>query len=305
MESAFGAHAAGIWVPTPIPFEAQWTCSIPRLESALRHLSEHSPTGAAIVEDIPDIPLDALWDVYRDLGQAAQRASLPLAVGLCGRDGFPLEELTRHLAGAGVPCIWALAEPQEVLGQGLLGPQLGAVCDAAEEADVILSLEALEFLPSEEELRQLLEWAPGLLGVEVRGAHEGWLEEVEPLNEELLLVVTENEFASGFRRGVRAARTLFGALSPQAAVAWCETMEQDIQDALQTELRVQRFFETQVSSLVRRTGLGVEQLQRVCASAGGWFPLSDPPTYGEDLSLQEYAESLATAAASQLVIQLD
>jgi dihydrodipicolinate synthase/N-acetylneuraminate lyase len=116
------------------------------------------------------------------------------------------------------------------------------------------------------------EQVPSLVGVKVfdNGGDSNWYEDVRTNVRGLAVFIPGHRLATGVSSGCHGAYSNVGCLNPFAAQSWWETMERDMEAALELESRIGTFMDECITPFITRMGYANHACDRFMALVGGW-----------------------------------
>lgn len=127
-----------------------------------------------------------------------------------------------------------------------------------------------------EEWATLKQAVPGLVGVKVFD-HDGesaWYEKARKYGKGLSIFVPGHNLATGIAKGARGAYSNVACLSPFGAQHWYEMMHSDLENALEIERGIHRFFADHITPLITRDRYPNQAVDKLLAAIGGWTGIS-------------------------------
>ena len=131
-------------------------------------------------------------------------------------------------------------------------------------AKVLLSLE---------EISQLNDKAPNLIGIKCAGGDEAWYKNRRALLENFSVFVPGHSVVFGKPLGANGSYSNVACFSPNGAVMIWDLIDTDYEKAKKIELRVVNFMKTHILPLATR--LSNTGLDKLLACVGGWGPISE------------------------------
>lgn len=151
-----------------------------------------------------------------------------------------------------------------------------------------------------QEIAQLRDLAPNLVGAKLPGGDTGWYAERRATLPDFSVFVPGHTVAFGRPLGADGAYSNVACLSPKGAVLHWELAGSDIETAHELERRINAFMQQAVLPLVKRFGLSNGALDKLMAAAGGWAPISQRMLWPYDSASDEAVRDAAQAARALL-----
>lgn len=109
-----------------------------------------------------------------------------------------------------------------------------------------------------------------LAGCKLPGGDAEWYREMPGLNPELSVFIPGHHLATGVRAGAHGAYSNVACLHPQVAQQWYNSMQNDMEAALELETRIQRFMNEQIVPYITQRGYSNQAVDKFLAAIGGW-----------------------------------
>ncbi|RPD41474.1 dihydrodipicolinate synthase family protein [Chitinophaga barathri] len=109
-----------------------------------------------------------------------------------------------------------------------------------------------------------------LAGCKLPGGDAAWYKEMLGLNPELSVFIPGHHLATGVRAGAHGAYSNVACLSPLVAQRWYDSMQTDMEAALELESRIQRFMNEQIVPYITQQGYSNQAVDKFLAAIGGW-----------------------------------
>jgi dihydrodipicolinate synthase/N-acetylneuraminate lyase len=127
---------------------------------------------------------------------------------------------------------------------------------------------------SPKELGKLLRAVPKVVGVKLGDGDADWYAAAREHLRGVSLFVPGHHLATGVRNGVAAgAFSNVACINPAAAQRWWDSMESDLEAALELEGRICQFLETYIMPFKVDQGYSNAALDKLLAATGGWAPI--------------------------------
>lgn len=121
-----------------------------------------------------------------------------------------------------------------------------------------------------EGLHQLKKAIPQLIGIKVAGGDAGWYQQMRPYASEMAVFVPGHLLASGVKEGVASgAYSNVACIHPAQSQKWWQSMQSDLESALEVESRILSFFEACITPF-KNKGYSNPALDKFLAAVGGW-----------------------------------
>lgn len=109
-----------------------------------------------------------------------------------------------------------------------------------------------------------------LAGCKLPGGDAAWYKEMLGLNPELSVFIPGHHLATGVRAGAHGAYSNVACLHPKVAQQWYDSMQTDMEAALELEARIQRFMNEQIVPYITQQGYSNQAVDKFLAAVGGW-----------------------------------
>lgn len=127
-----------------------------------------------------------------------------------------------------------------------------------------------------EEWTTLNKAVPSLLGVKVfdQDGDDDWYKEMRMHTERLSVFVPGHNLATGITKGAQGAYSNVACLSPFGAQHWYEMMQDDIEEALEIEKSIHRFFGKYITPFITEEQYSNQAVDKLLAVIGGWTEIT-------------------------------
>lgn len=123
---------------------------------------------------------------------------------------------------------------------------------------------------SPQELQDLCDGLPDIIGVKLAGGDEQWFKDMQWARGRLSVFVSGHCLASGVYKGIASgAYSNVACISPEGAQWWWQLINKDIYAALEVEKRVLEFFDICIVPF-KNKGYSNPALDKLLAASGGW-----------------------------------
>ncbi len=147
---------------------------------------------------------------------------------------------------------------------------LQKMAEAAEDVGLVLYNPGVAKVTlSPTEIAEVKNAVPQLIGV--KGA---WDRKIRDLCPDLAIFVPGHQLATGIAEGASGAYSNVSCLNPFAAQQWYESMEIDMESALELEHRIQSFVFGHVVPYINDLGFSDQAADKFMACIGGWTDLT-------------------------------
>lgn len=109
-----------------------------------------------------------------------------------------------------------------------------------------------------------------LVGCKLPGGDAAWYREMFSLNPDLSVFIPGHHLATGVRAGAHGAYSNVACLNPLTAQQWYDSMQVDMEAALELESRIQRFMNEQIVPYITQQGYSNQAVDKFLAAVGGW-----------------------------------
>lgn len=109
-----------------------------------------------------------------------------------------------------------------------------------------------------------------LAGCKLPGGDAAWYKEMLGLNPELSVFIPGHHLATGVRAGAHGAYSNVACLNPLVAQHWYNSMQTDMEAALEKEVRIQRFMNEAIVPYITLKGYSNQAVDKFLAAIGGW-----------------------------------
>lgn len=117
---------------------------------------------------------------------------------------------------------------------------------------------------------------PGLVGVKVfdQDGDDDWYAEMRKHGDDLSVFVPGHNLATGIAKGAQGAYSNVACLSPFGAQRWYEMMQNNLEEALEVEKDIHRFFEEYITPFITEEQYSNQAVDKLLAAIGGWTEIS-------------------------------
>lgn len=109
-----------------------------------------------------------------------------------------------------------------------------------------------------------------LAGCKLPGGDAAWYREMLGLNPGLSVFIPGHHLATGVRAGAHGAYSNVACLNPLVAQQWYNSMQTDMEAALEQEGRIQRFMNEQIVPYITQQGYSNQAADKFLAAIGSW-----------------------------------
>ena len=121
-----------------------------------------------------------------------------------------------------------------------------------------------------EDLIEIVDAVPALVGVKVLGGEADWYARMQPLVGRLSIHVAGHALAAGYGYGASGSYSNVACLHPRGAVRLWRLIQGDLGEALSMEERVRRFISEAIRPIALEHQLSNTALDKLLATVGGW-----------------------------------
>jgi dihydrodipicolinate synthase/N-acetylneuraminate lyase len=119
-------------------------------------------------------------------------------------------------------------------------------------------------------LKRICDEVPQVVGVKVAGGDEEWYEAMRPLMSRLSIFVPGHLLATGVKQGAHGAYSNVACISPLGAQNWTNLMNDQLNQALELETRIQAFMKQYIQPYISEKGYCNAACDKLLAAIGGW-----------------------------------
>ncbi len=150
------------------------------------------------------------------------------------------------------------------------------------------------------ELLHLQEKVRGMVGVKVADGDDQWYDEMKPLAQRISVFLPGHRIATGYKKGVcQGSYSNMACLNPKAAQLWSDQIHEDLDGALELEVRINRFLDQHIVPFITQQKFSNQAVDKMLAQIGGWsniglklrWPYKSVPEY-QAKRLRPIAEKL-------------
>ncbi|MBO9151291.1 dihydrodipicolinate synthase family protein [Chitinophaga sp. GCM10012297] len=123
---------------------------------------------------------------------------------------------------------------------------------------------------SPSDFKTIREAGISLVGCKLPGGDAAWYKEMLSLNPGLSVFIPGHHLATGVRAGAHGAYSNVACLNPLTAQQWYDSMQTDMEGALELESRIQRFMNEQIVPYITQKGYSNQAVDKFLAAVGGW-----------------------------------
>lgn len=265
----------GNWVTLLLPINDDDSIDYERLAEEIDYLISVKPDGIysnGTAGEFYNITEREFARVSMLLAEKCNHAKIPFQIGVSHMSPvISFERLKRifELQPSAVQVIlpdWFKPTDEEAISF------LSKMAEAADEIGLVLynPPHAKRNL-TPQEILQLKQHIPQLVGVKVPGGDAQWYEEMKVVSEQLSVFIPGHNIATGHKLGVsHGAYSNMACLNPKAAQVWTDQIKTDLEAALELESRIHVFLEKHITPYISELHYSNQAVDKLLAAIGGW-----------------------------------
>jgi dihydrodipicolinate synthase/N-acetylneuraminate lyase len=266
---------SGNWATLLLPINEDDSIDFARLGDEIDHLIAARVDGiysngtAGEFHNQTEDEFDAIQALLADRCRAAQ---MPFVIGACQPDPRLSIERVRRAARLEPIAIQVILPDWWPVSPAEATRFLETAAEAAGAIPIILyhpPHAKRVFSPSE--LSEILKPVPQAIGIKLADGDADWYREARRHLSGWSIFVPGHHLAKGVSEGVASgAFSNVACLSPSGAQRWTQLMADDLDEALEIEIRLRDFLDTHIAPFARTSGYSNAALDKLLAAIGGW-----------------------------------
>ncbi len=264
----------GIWGTVLLPIRQGDLIDFGRLATELDYLLESGLDGIYTNGTAGEFHLQTEDEFDRISILAAERcrtARVPFQIGASHPDPVVSYERIRRAAALRpgaiqviLPDWWPVSNTEAI----------SALLRYAEAADpiplVLYNPPHAKRVLEPEDLVEITNAVPALVGVKVLGGDPSWYARMQPVIGRVSIHVAGHTLASGFACGASGSYSNVACLHPRGAVRLWRLMQRELVEAIEQEERIRRFITEWIKPLAAEQRLSNTALDKLLAAVGNW-----------------------------------
>ncbi len=274
MKPLSASEIKGSWATLLLPINADESIDFTRLDDELAYLTDARVDGIysnGTAGEFYAQSEDEFDRVNQLLAEHCHRANIPFQVGASHMSAQISIERIKRAVMLEPSAIQVILPDWQVLTDEEIIRCLQHFAQVAEPVGIVLynppqSKRVLEPIFYE----RLSKEFPQLVGIKVADDDTAWYTEMRQYALDLSVFVPGHHLATGIANGAQGAYSNVACLSPIGAQKWFNLMENDLEQALEIEARIQGFFSKYISPYITKHHYANQAVDKLLAVIGGW-----------------------------------